>query len=217
MGPCASGSGRKLFSLGMGNPAKKPGRASLVTALINYPKPKSVYILHPLGTKPKFLCPVNSSPGFCFFSESIKAACCGHLWGLISMEPACTRFLFLLLSCHESTLLFIQAPELKAPGGISPPPTLPLVTWLDHLPKAPPPNPITLGVRFWRDLGELGGDTKSQPIGVMLSPAGLRAATYELWRWTNSGHNKETHCFSCPFYDRKDGKDEETPAGVWTQ
>ena len=61
------------------------------------------------------------------------------------------------------------------------------------------------------------GDTKSQPIGVMLSPAGLRAATYELWRWTNSGHNKETHFFSCHFYDKKDGKDEETPAGVWTQ
>ena len=41
------------------------------------------------------------------------------------MEPACTQFLFLLLSCPVSTLLFVQAPELKGLEGEYYPPPLP--------------------------------------------------------------------------------------------
>ena len=155
-GPHASGSGGKHLSLGMGNPANKPGRRSLVTSLIDYPKSKVCLHSSLLGhqtqvslsgqflTSVLFLCP-----------ESIKDACRGHFWGFLSMEPACTQFLFLLLSCPVSTLLFVQAPELKGLEGEYYPPTLP-PTGLDHFPKAPPPTPITVGVRFWHDLGELG-------------------------------------------------------------
>lgn len=110
------------------------------------------------------------------------------------MEPACTRFLFLLLSGPVSTLLFVQAPELQGLEREYSPQACPqhdLIT--SQRPHLQTPSHWVLGFDvIW---GSSGG-TQSQPRGVTLSPAGLRAATYELWRWINSGHNKETHFFS---------------------